>query len=77
MSEAAKLMHRALAGDRLVIVHVKEVYGRTCVYPVSPAAQAIARLTGTKTLTLEALGIARELGFEVVEDPRPRLGVQS
>lgn len=72
--ERRELVERALAGDRLVVVRVERVYGTEKVYPVNPAAHAIAQIAGTKTLRREDLAIARDvLGFQIVEDPRPRL----
>lgn len=79
MSAAAKreqreLLERATRGDRLVIVRVETKYGVERIYPVNPIAAALAQLAGTKTLARADLAIARDvLGFEIVEDPRPRL----
>lgn len=73
-TERRQLLERAMRGDRLVIVRVEKVYGREMIYPVSPAAAAIAQIAGTKTLRREDLALARDvLGFEIVEDPRARL----
>lgn len=76
-AERRRLIERSLAGEHLVIVRVEKVYGVERIYPVSPTAQAIARLAGTKTLTPDMIRIARdELGLTIAEDPTPRLQVQ-
>jgi hypothetical protein len=50
-------------------VEIKQVYGVNTVYPLNDKARLIARLAGTKTLTTEAINIARDLGFtfEVIQ----------
>lgn len=72
--ERRDLLVRASRGDRLVIVRVETKYGVERIYPVNPAAHALAQLAGTKTLSRANLALARDvLGFEIAEDPRPRL----
>ena len=46
-------------------VQVKQVYGKQTIYPVCDKAKAIARLLGTKTLTSEAIQVAKLLGHEI------------
>jgi hypothetical protein len=44
-------------------ITLKEVYGQTKAYPACEQSEWIAKLAGTKTLTLEALRIAKDMGF--------------
>lgn len=46
-------------------VRVDRVYGNLTVYPACPRAEVLARIAGTKTLTLDALADARRLGFQI------------
>lgn len=46
-------------------VRVDRVYGNLTVYPACERAETLARIAGTKTLTLEALAEARRLGFGI------------
>ena len=48
-----------------ITVSIKSVYGNELIYPVSENAQLLARLTGKKTLTREALATIKKLGYEV------------
>lgn len=48
-----------------ITVRVDRIYGNLTVYPACPRSETIARIAGTKTLTLDALAEARRLGFEV------------
>lgn len=45
---------------------VRIAYGVPRMYPVNPAAQTLARLVGSKTLSPGQLDLARELGLDVV-----------
>lgn len=38
-----------------IIVEVKSVYGQDKIYPINNAAQALARIAGKKTLSLDDL----------------------
>lgn len=51
----------------VIEVEVKSVYGTDKIYPVNLAAQALARIAGTKTLSVSTLKEACLLGLEVVE----------
>lgn len=42
-------------------IEARSVYGTTSFYPANDAAQAIAEIAGTKTLTLHALKAASKL----------------
>lgn len=46
-------------------IEVKDVYGQPKYYPVNNAAKVFARIAGTKTLTVETINSAKELGFVV------------
>lgn len=50
-------------------IEVKEVYGNRTIYPVNEQARILARIAGTKTLTIGTLNLAKQLGFvfEVVQ----------
>ena len=46
-------------------ITLREVYGQIKAYPVCDQARRIAALAGTKTLTLDAIRIAQEMGFQL------------
>jgi hypothetical protein len=50
-------------------------YGTTALYATGPLADAIADLTGRKTLTLRDMNALRKLGFEfdLQQDPKGAL----
>jgi hypothetical protein len=50
-----------------VQIEVKKVYGVDKIYPINDAAKALARIAGTKTLSVSDLQNASTLGLEVVE----------
>ena len=58
-----------------VIVQARNVYGREALYPVSPAAQHLASIAGTKTLSRDNLRHAAEMGCTVVVTAGPVLQV--
>jgi hypothetical protein len=47
------------------VIEVRHEYGITRAYPVNREAKLLAKLAGTKTLTVEALAIAYELGYQI------------
>lgn len=51
-------------------VRIKNVYGNETIYPENELAQNIARLAGTKTLTRQAIKVARDMGitFFVIQE---------
>ena len=51
-----------------VNVIAKSVYGRATFYPAGRIAGLLAQLAGTKTLTEEALVIAKRMGMDIVID---------
>lgn len=48
-------------------VTVRQVYGVPTIYPANDAAKVLARIAGTRTLTVATLDLARELGMRVVD----------
>lgn len=52
-------------------IEVREVYGKTLLYPVNDAAMALARIAGTKTLEPRVLKEAKQhLGATVLVNER-------
>jgi len=49
-----------------LFVEFRNVYGNDLVYPINKYAKLFAELSGHKTLTKEALLIAKKLGFNVL-----------
>ena len=64
MSAVAELP-RPASGTIVLEVRFDRIYGRITCYPNNPAAELIAKLSGHKTLTPEALAIARALGCDI------------
>lgn len=50
---------------KTIRVEFRTVYGKPVVYPACPDARIFADMLGTKTLTPEALGKIRLLGYHV------------
>jgi hypothetical protein len=48
-----------------ITVSIKSVYGNVLIYPVSENAKLLARLTGKKTITRDALATIKKLGYEI------------
>ena len=48
-----------------VEVIVRNEYGNVRAYPGNREAELFAKLAGTKTLTLEALRVIKDLGYEI------------
>jgi hypothetical protein len=46
-------------------VTVKDVYGARTIYPACDTAKLLAKLAGTKTITVAALNTIKQLGYEV------------
>lgn len=46
-------------------IEVKSHYGNTLYYPVCDKSILLARLAGTKTLTLESILTIKELGYNI------------
>lgn len=50
-----------------LLVSRRTVYGSELIYPANEAAQALAEIAGTTTLSERALGLAEKLGCTVAE----------
>lgn len=50
----------------VVAVTVKTVYGNQLVYPANTQAEILAKIAGTKTITLDTLYHAQAMGFRIV-----------
>lgn len=46
-------------------LELQSVYGNELAYPACEVSKLLARLSGHKTLTFEALGLIRSLGYEI------------
>lgn len=57
-----------------LLIAFRSVYGQTLAYPINEQAQLLAKLTGRKTLTAEALRTAQLMGFRVVHYPDQEFG---
>ena len=51
-----------------ISVTVRSVYGEIKFYPANGAAECLARIAGTKTITVHAMKEARAMGCEIVVD---------
>ena len=49
----------------IIEVEVKNIYGKDTFYPLCNKAVLLTRLTGNKTLTIDALKTIQSLGYEV------------
>jgi hypothetical protein len=61
--------------SQVIQVQVKSVYGNTLIYPANEAAELIAKIAGTKTISPQALNYAKQLGLVVQEVPAYQLKV--
>ena len=59
--------------ETVIQVQVRNVYGNALIYPVNQAAQLIANIAGTRTLSRANLAAAQQLGFQVQEVPALQL----
>jgi hypothetical protein len=60
--------------DKVVMVMVKDIYGRRTVYPVCPQAKIFAQIAGTTTLTPQVVGLIKDLGYRVnIDQPEVSL----
>lgn len=50
---------------QVIQIEIKSVYGAIKYYPVNQAAQLIAQIAGTKTLSAQALKLAVQLGMQI------------
>lgn len=54
-------------------VQVKSVYGTSKIYPANAAAETLAQIAGTKTLSPAILQLAKQLGMVITEVSAPQL----
>jgi hypothetical protein len=47
-------------------IEIRSQYGNTVAYPICAAAKLFARISGTKTLSSQALKDIQSLGFDIV-----------
>ena len=59
---------------KTILIELKTVYGKTTIYPANEAADLLAEIAGTKTLTNVTLALAERLGFEIVEKIAAKTG---
>jgi hypothetical protein len=52
-----------------ILIQSKSIYGQIKLYPMNAAAQALADIAGTKTLSESTLRLAEKLGHTVRELP--------
>lgn len=50
-----------------ILIRIERVYGRTLIYPACPLADAFAKLTGKKTLSVKDLDLIKTLGINVTQ----------
>jgi len=51
--------------NKTIKIKISSVWGRELIYPVNDQAVRFTKLTGTKTLSRQAVSIIKNLGFEV------------
>lgn len=51
--------------DKVVLVDIKNVYGRRVIYPANEIAECLAAIADTVTLTPRTLRYAVQMGFEI------------
>jgi hypothetical protein len=49
----------------IITVTLKDVYGTVKAYPANVQAEKLAALVGTKTLTVQTLRLAKDMGFRL------------
>jgi len=60
--------------DKVIVVMVRDVYGRRTVYPVCPQAKIFAQIAGSKTLTPQVVSLIKDLGYRVnIDQPEVSL----
>mgnify|MGYP003626224649 FL=1 len=48
-----------------ITVKVRNNYGKRVIYPVCQSAKSFARIAGTASLTMDAITLIKQLGYEV------------
>jgi len=49
--------------DTVLQLLIKQVYGKPTAYPANAAAERLAEIAGTKTLTANTIALAAAMGF--------------
>lgn len=62
-----EIVNRYNAPRMVAKIEVRNVFGVFKIYPMNEAAELIAKIAGTKTITNEALAYAERLGFRIEE----------
>jgi hypothetical protein len=70
VEDAVMQQEDAVHDDKVIVVMVKDIYGRETIYPICPRAKVFASLAGTTTLTTRAVALIRTLGYQVNVQPR-------
>jgi len=52
-----------------ILITIKNQYGNNVVVPCCPTAKRLAKLAGTKTLTLQSLHTISDLGYQIKYAP--------
>lgn len=55
----------------VIQIQVRSVYGNQQAYPANKAAEILANIAGTKTLSRQTLAQIKELGYEVEQVQQP------
>ena len=55
------------------LVKIKDQYGNYAVHPDCETSRFLARIAGTKTLTLHTIWYAKQLGYTFEERPKVNL----
>ena len=56
--------------ENVIVVKIREVYGRSLVYPVCKQALIFAELTGFKTFTPNNIDSIKKLGYTIKVERR-------
>lgn len=54
-----------------ITVKVRNNYGKRVIYPVCQSARSFADIAGTSTLTIQAIELIKQLGYEVEVQVQP------
>lgn len=65
IAQANAYLNNAGLPAMVLLVSVRSNYGAPAIYPANEAAQIFAAIAGTKTLQLNTLAKAKELGYRI------------
>lgn len=54
--------------EKVLVVKLKNVYGKQVIYPVNAQAKLFAQIAGTKTLSGAVITYAAQLGYEIKQE---------